>query len=296
MKSRVEIAAGANRRVELASDRHFDQGIGAGMLPQKGIGRAFADLLAGAERWRIWMVLAMFDIRARYRRSRLGQFWITLSMAVTIGALGVVYSAIFKIELAEYLPLVAVSFIAWGLIAALVNDGATVFIESEAYLRSSPLPKSMFIYRMLARNTMIFAHNLVLVPIVMAVFRIVPNWATLLFVPAFFLTLLNGVWIAMVLGTLCARFRDMPPIVSSVVQIAFFVSPVMWGRKQLGAEHQFIADWNPFAVFLELLREPLLGRAPTPHAWLMAMAGTVVGFMVAILFFARFRARIAYYM
>lgn len=265
------------------------------MSNQIGVSRALNDLLDGLSRWRIWVVLAVFDIRGRYRRSKLGQFWITLSMAVTICALAIVYSAIFKIDLAIYLPLVAISFIAWGLIASLINEGATVFIESEGYVRSSPLPKSMFIYRMLARNTMTFAHNLVLVPVVMAVFWIAPTWVTLLFIPAFFLTLLNGLWIAMILGTFCARFRDMPQIVASIVQIAFFVSPVMWGRTQLASEHQAYVNWNPFAVFLELLREPLLGRAPDAHVWAMSGILTVVGFGVALPFFARFRARIAYY-
>lgn len=265
-------------------------------MPSGAMVAALSDLLEGACRWRIWMVLAMFDVRARYRRSRLGQFWITLSMGITICALALVYSTIFKIELAVYLPLIAISFIAWGLIASLVNDGATVFIESEGYLRSSSLPKSMFIYRMLARNTLIFAHNLVLLPLVMAIFGIMPHGATLLFVPAFLLTLLNGIWLALVLGIFCARFRDMPPIVANIVQLAFFVSPVMWERKQLGRNIQFIVDWNPFAVFLELMREPLLGKVPALHWWLMALAVTILGFSVALPFFARFRPRIAFYL
>lgn len=266
------------------------------MRQQTKIEAVLDDLASGVGRWRIWLVLALFDIRSRYRRSKLGQFWITLSMAVTIGSLAVVYSAIFKIELAVYLPLVAVSFIVWGLIASLINEGATVFIESEGYLRSSSLPKSLFVFRMLARNAMMFGHNLLLVPIVMLLFKITPTWQVLLFVPAFLLTMFNGVWIALALGTFCARFRDMPPIVNSIVQIAFFVSPVMWGRKQLGSEHQIIVDLNPFAIFLELLREPLLGRAPQFHIWIGASGITLFGFLVATVFFARYRARIPYYM
>lgn len=266
------------------------------MLINGSLSSALSDLTIGVNQWRIWMVLALFDIRARYRRSKLGQFWITVSMAITILSLALVYSVIFKIELAVYLPLVAISFIVWGLIASLVNDGATVFIEAEGYVRSSPLPKSMFVYRMLARNTMIFAHNLVLVPVVMITFGIIPTWASLIFIPAFFLTILNGVWIAILLGTVCARFRDMPQIVSSAVQIAFFVSPVMWGRAQLGEKHSFVVDLNPFAVFLELLREPLLGKAPTLHIWMAALALTACGYLLAIPFFSRFRSRIAFYM
>jgi ABC-type polysaccharide/polyol phosphate export permease len=269
---------------------------GIGEPPPGRVAAALADLVDGAKRWRIWTVLAWFDIRARYRRSRLGQFWITLSMAVTIAALALVYSAIFKIELAIYLPLVAISFIAWGLIASLLNEGATVFIESEGYLKSAPLPKSMFLFRMLTRNAVVFAHNLVLAPLVMLMFGIVPTWATLLFVPAFLLTMANGLWIAMILGPLCTRFRDMPPIVASVVQIAFFASPVMWFRNQLGDANQAWVMWNPFAVFLELMRESLLGRVPAAHWWLLALGITVVGFVAGFAFFARVRSRVTYYL
>jgi ABC-type polysaccharide/polyol phosphate export permease len=263
---------------------------------QTRIGKGLIDLINGASLWRIWSVLAWFDIKARYRRSIIGQFWITLSMAVTICCLSIVYSVIFKIELAVYLPLMAVSFIAWGLLASLVNEGATVFIEAENYVRSSPLPKSMYIYRMLTRNLIVFAHNLAILPVVMVVFGILPNLATMLFAPALILTILNGGWVAILLGTFCSRFRDMPQIVASVVQIAFFVSPVMWGRTQLGENHQYMINFNPFAIFLELLRQPLLGRTPDTKIWVAAIAITLAGYALAIPFFARFRGRIAYYM
>ncbi len=266
------------------------------MLQMKDFHRAVIDLYDGMAQWRIWTALALFDIKGRYRRSKLGQFWITISMAITVCALGLVYSAIFKIELVVYLPLTAVSFIAWGLIASLVQECATVFIEAEGYVRSSPLPKSLFIFRVLARNSITFAHNLILVPIVMVIFGIAPTWAIFAFFPAFLLSLLNGLWIAMVLGTFCARFRDVPQIVASIVQLAFFVSPVMWGKSQLAAEHQAFIYWNPFAVFLELLRGPILGKTPDPYIWLIAIGITFTGFLIALPFFSRYRARISFYM
>lgn len=258
--------------------------------------KTFSDLIDGLDDWRIWLSLALFDIKARYRRSRLGQFWITLSMGVTIVALAIVYSAIFKIELSIYLPLVSVSFIVWGLIASLINEGATVFIESEGYIRSSPLPKSVFIYRMLCRNIIVFLHNLVLVPIVMICFGIYPKWEMMLFIPAILLILINGLWVAMILGTLCARFRDLPQIVASGVQIAFFVSPVMWGRSQLSSSQSYYVDFNPFAIFLDLLRKPLLGEVASIFIWAAAIGITLAGLIFAILFFSRFRSRIAYYL
>lgn len=257
---------------------------------------AVRDFAEGIAHWRVWLALAFNDIQARYRRSKLGQFWLTISMGVTIAALAVVYSALFRMEIALYIPLIATGFIAWSLISGLITEGAGVFIEAESYLRNAPLAKSNFVFRVIVRNLAIFAHNLVLVPVVMLLFGVTPTLATLLFLPALALTLLNGVWVAVVLGTICARYRDLPPIVASVVQIAFFVSPVMWTRSLLAPEKQFIVTLNPFAAFLELLREPLLGNAPSLTAWLVALVITVAGLVLGFVFFARFRARIAYYM
>ncbi|GGL22770.1 ABC transporter permease [Caulobacter rhizosphaerae] len=265
-------------------------------MSRASLSSAVSDISSGIGAWRIWTALALTDIKTRYRRSLIGQFWITISMGLTIAALAIVYSQIFRISLSVYVPLITVSFICWGLLASFVNDSAMAFLDAEGYIRTSTLPKATFVYRMIARNTVVFAHNLILIPIVMLIFRMVPDWHVLLFVPAFLLTLLNGIWIALILGPISARFRDMPLMVSSLTQIAFFVSPVMWERKQLSAQGQLLVNANPFAIFLELLREPLLGRAPSAYHWAFAIGLTLVGWAAAILLYSRLRARIAFYL
>src|ERR1700753_563438 len=83
---------------------------------------AWRDVSVGIIDWRVWLLLGMNDIRQRYRRSRLGQFWITLAMATTIVSLGFLYAFLFKQTLAEYLPYLGVSFVVWGLISGIVLD------------------------------------------------------------------------------------------------------------------------------------------------------------------------------
>lgn len=257
---------------------------------------AITDLIEGARQWRIWGMLAIADVRQRYRRSRLGQFWLTISMGITIVALGFVYSTIFQIPLDKYLPLIADSLIVWGLISAICNEGATTFIEAEIYIRSAPLPKSVYVYRMLFRNLIIFLHNLIIAPVVMLIFGAMPNWNLLFLLPAVLLTLLTGIWAALILGTLSARFRDLPPIVAALTQIAFFLSPIMWSASQLRGQFSFLTEWNPFAAFLNIMRDPLLGMPPNSQAWGVASFITVVGCIAGTLFYARFRSRISYYL
>jgi len=254
------------------------------------------DIIGGLRYWRIWWLVAVSDIRQRYQRSLLGQFWLTISMGVTIGAIGFVYSVLFNQDLATYLPFLGIGIVCWGLIAGLLTEGCTAFKQSADFMRQSRLPRSVFVYRVLLRNLIVFAHNLVIVALILIVFAVPVGWTILLVVPGLLLTLVTGVWVGLLLGTLCARFGDLPQIIASLVQIAFFVTPVIYRSDAVSGRLWVVTHLNPFASFLALLRDPLLGQVPEATHYAMAALFAVGGFAVTLPIFARFRARIVYWL
>ena len=258
-----------------------DEMAGAPPVPQsmrEHVVAARTDLLRGLTDWRMWLLLGINDIRQRYQRSRVGQFWITLSMLVTIAALGVIYSYLFRISIKEYLPPLAMGMVVWGLISAMVTDACSVFTGAESYLRQVPMPKSIFVHRMLVRNLVTFAHNVVIAPLLYLAFGILPGWPILLAPIGLVIIIINGFWIGLLVGTLCARFRDLPQMVASLMQIAFFVTPVMWRADQLPSRASWVVALNPLASLLRLVRDPLLGRVPDASAYLMGVGLMVAGF------------------
>ena len=259
------------------------------------VSAAGSDLIRGIREWRLWLMLGLDDIRQRYQRSRVGQFWITVSMLVTIVALGVVYSYLFRMSLSEYLPSLTLGIVIWGLISSMAMEATTVFTGAESYLRQVPLPKSIFVHRMLVRNLVTFAHNMTIIPLLYLAFNIRPGWPILLAPIGLVIVTVNGFWIGLLIGMFCARFRDLPQMVASVMQIAFFVTPVMWKADQLPREVAWLDDINPLANLLRLIRDPMLGHVPTPTAYLIGLAMIVVGFSITMPVFARFRARIVYW-
>ncbi len=265
-----------------------------------GFGRHLAlagvDFRRGMKDWRAWLLLGMNDIRQRYRRSRIGQFWITISMAVTIVTLGILYAYLFNQAIQDYLPYLAVGMVAWGTISAIVTDSCVVFTGAEMFLRQVPMPKTVFVHRMLVRNVVILAHNAVILPPLFVVLGVPLGWQALLAIPGLLMVVVNGVWVGLLLGTLCARFRDMPQMVNSLMQIVFYLTPVMWKRAQIVEHMSWLTDYNPFACLLALIRDPLIGAEPRLWDWAVVGLITVLGYLVAIPFFARFRARIIYWL
>jgi lipopolysaccharide transport system permease protein len=101
------------------------------------------------------------------------------------------------------------------------------------------------------------AHSLPLIPIVFLIFGQVPGPEALLAIPGLMLIGINMLAGGLLLGMVCASFRDIPPIVANVVQLAFFVSPILWKPELLGDAMVWMA-FNPFYALLETVRGPLL--------------------------------------
>jgi ABC-2 type transport system permease protein/lipopolysaccharide transport system permease protein len=238
--------------------------------------------------------MGLHDIRQRYRRSFIGPFWITLSMGIMVGALGLLYGTIFKQDMHDSLPFLAAGFISWGLISTLITDGTRVFISAEGLIRQLPAPLSLHVYRLLWGNLITFAHHIWIYVLVAIWFGLNPGWTALVAVPALFLLLLNAFWMALLLGLLSARFRDIPLVVASVVQVMFFITPVIWKPEMLPGR-ALILDLNPFHHLVEIIRAPLLGQLPALENWLAVFIITVVGWALALWFFSAFRWRLAYW-
>ena len=240
------------------------------------------------------MALARLDIRNRYRGSVLGPLWLTLSTAVTFAALGLLYSKLFKMDLHDYLPFLVVSLILWNMFSQLVGEACTSLTTAEGIIRQLPLPYTVHALRCMIRNAVVAAHNLPLILVVFVLLDSLPGIGALLALPGLALFTVNAFALVIFLGMLCARFRDIGPIVATVLQLGFFVSPIIWKPELLGV-HQVWLVLNPFYVVMEVVRGPLLGTPPAALVWVAAGCITLASCGLSFAFFVRFRGRIAFW-
>jgi ABC-type polysaccharide/polyol phosphate export permease len=262
--------------------------------PASRMSLAWRDLLDGSRKPWMWNALALQDIRLRYRGSLLGPFWLTISTLVMVVAMGVIYPLLFHMEVRSYVPYLAVGLIVWQLLSSLINEGCDTFLREQSVIQQVPVPFSVHAFRCVCRNFLVLAHNLVIVPIGMLALGLSVSWATLAVIPGFALIAVNGIWISLLLGMVSARFRDVPPIVASFMQVLFFLTPVMWPVEAVSHSHP-IVNLNPFFAAIDVVRAPLLGVPTAPTSWPILLLLTILGSALGFLFFARFRTRIAYW-
>jgi ABC-type polysaccharide/polyol phosphate export permease len=273
----------------------FDKSIP--ILPQQSQWRlAISDLREAFFAWRIWLLLGWQDIRLRYRRSSLGPFWLTISMGISIYTMGFLYGHLFKVNLQEYYPFLAAGMLIWSLINLLIIDGTNAFIESENYLKQMKLPYAIFILRVVWRSIIIFLHNIIVIIPIIFFFHVHMSLNILLVLPALLLIAINGFFYGIVLAICGARYRDVTQIITSLMQVAFFLTPIMWNKTILPPRYQYLCEFNPFSHFLELLRAPLIGKLPTELSVVVVLAITVMGLIMALYLLARTRRRIIYWL
>ncbi len=267
------------------------------LFPETAAGRlrhAGGDLRGSLRLWRLCWTLGWLDVKLRYRGSVLGPFWLTASIFFIVSSMGAIYAYLFRMNLHDYLPFLSLSLVLWGFISGIINDSTGCFTQSEGMIRAIRMPFTVYAARVVIRNLLVLLHNVVVILVVFTLFRVWPGPAMLQIVPGLALWLLDGVAACILFGALGARFRDIAPIIGSILQIVFFVTPIIWKPDLMRHGQRFLV-LNPFYDLLEIVRRPLLGGALTPEVIWAAIGFSAVLCGMTALLFTRVRARLAYW-
>jgi len=255
------------------------------------------DLLDGLRRWDVFVRMGWFEVKRRYRRTIIGPLWGTLNLTVFILALGTVGGGLLNRNFSDYLPFLATGMILWVMMSTIISESASLFISSHNLFRQMQFSYSILAYALVWRNFVVLLHNLAVYLLVFAltVPHLITVW-TLLAIPGILIVLLNGVWAALLLGMICLRFRDLQQLITTFLQIGIFVTPVFWPPESLSGTRRLVfVELNPLYSLMEVVRAPLLGKAPSDLVYATVLAITVIGWVVTYLFFRHFRKRIAYW-
>jgi ABC-type polysaccharide/polyol phosphate export permease len=239
---------------------------------------------------------AWLDMVCQYRRSRIGPFWETINVAVLVAGLSVVTAGIFGGSIVDKVGYIGLGMIVWSAISSLVMEGCSTFVRNAGHIQATNISIDLYIGRTVFKTFITFGHQLLLYAVGLVLGFVSLRWTSLLALPGLFLIFINGYWIVVVLGFLCARFRDLEPIIRNLLQLAFLVTPIFWSHEQLSARFRyFLVDYNPLYHFIALVRAPLLGEVPQLQSYLIAIALTVFGYIAAYIVYRRMRRRLAFF-
>jgi lipopolysaccharide transport system permease protein len=216
-------------------------------------------------------------------------------MGIMVGLLGTIYGRLFGSTRNEYLPFLTLGFLTWLWMSNTATESTMMFVVANRYIKQTRLPITLFVLRLLARNLIVLAHNFVVYIVVALIVGLRPGWIALLAIPGMLLCLICMFWLSMFFGMLSARFRDFPQIINSLIQVVFYVTPIMWQPEKLGQKRYVFVDFNPVYYFIEIVRAPLMGHMPPEGYWKVTGLITIAITLIVFPIFRRFRSRVAYW-
>ena len=233
---------------------------------------AMRDVFRSAGLWRIWVRLGIQDVRLRFRRSVVGVWWIFLNLAVMIIAIGFIYANLLGQDMKEFIPYLTVGLIAWGYLTNSIVDGGNAFVNSEGYIKQISLPIYVYIYRYFVSITLTACISLIAFLFIAIAYGLSFQPGMLWVVPGLLILMTTSLLLIAIFAHLNARFRDAAHLAAVVMQVLFYVTPVIFPadllrQRKLGV----IIDLNPMYHLLEVVRRPLLsGTAADPVSYVAA--------------------------
>ena len=255
----------------------------------------YNDLVEAMRSPGIWWRFAWLDIRLQYRRTFLGPLWLTLSFLMSGIALSIVYSQLLGIDDEKFFAYLLGGLSIWAFLSAAVMEGCSTFYSMAGMILERRLPLTIYALRLVSRNFITFGHNLIAVLLVFIYFHVSLTPWTLMVIPGLIMLQLNAFWFSILFGIICTRYRDLQQLITVLMTLTFFVTPIFWHKEMLGTRG-IIADGNPFYHMIEIVRSPMLGHEPSWTSWIVVMSITVVGMVITFLVGSKYLRRLAYWL
>lgn len=248
----------------------------------------WTDLKASLRFPQYWTYSTWLRFALKYRKTSLGPLWLLVSPALFVIFLGYMFSQVNSSELHVFVPHLAIGYITWTLVSGYINGGCTVFLRKRSEILQGNMRLTDVVLADNFETLLHYLHQVTIIVCVFLYFNLIPSLYSLYSILGLMLLIYTGFWVTIILGLVGARYRDLVEIVTSVMRICFFITPIIWipldGTG--GALGSFLI-FNPFYHYLELIRAPLLGNAISQLSMIVVIGSNILGTFVMVVAYSK---------
>jgi lipopolysaccharide transport system permease protein len=235
----------------------------------------FRDLVASRDlAWR----LTVRDISAQYRQSMLGLLWAFIPPLLS-ALLFIVLQQKRVVNIPDpgmpYALFVLVGTALWQTFADAVNAPLKVVTQAKPVLAKVNFPREALVLSALYQTLFGFLFKAILIVAVLVHFGVPLRWQSLLALGPVFLLVWLGTAIGLIVTPLGMLITDISLIVTFALQLAFFLTPVVYPPPQ-SFPYSLLATLNPVSPYLLASREMLARGTISNPAQVLAVTGLLV--------------------
>ena len=242
---------------------------------------------------RVWYALAGEDIGDQHRRTALGPLWLLINYLAFAGTFIFVFGR-GDSSMPNYPAYVATGLLIWFYMMEVITQSVSLFVREENFIKGTKLPLTVYVMRLcmqgVIRASYAGAGCLAILIIGGTDISFAWGWSGL----AIVLILAITPAVIIIFAFLGAYFPDSQFIISNVMRIGMFLTPVFWVHDGARGVRHLFYWWNPFTYFLEIVRAPILsGHAPI-NALLFCTTVGLLAWALAIVLLGRLRRQVVF--
>lgn len=242
----------------------------------------------------LW-VLAVRDIKVRYRQTALGALWAVLQPIMTMLVLWVVFGRLARMPSDGYpYPLfVFTALLPWLLFANAVSGATNSLVGSASLIGKVYFPRLFIPLSSLSASLLDFAVSYLALLGLLWLYGITPGLTMFAILPLLFGLTILVVGLGSLLSALTAVYRDFRLVVPFMLQIWFFATPVIYPAALLPERVRWMLFLNPMAGFVEGFRAAIMGRSVDLKSVCVSLAVAILMVVVGVAYFVRVERRLA---
>lgn len=232
------------------------------------------------------------DVRTRFARSRLGAIWMILQPLAQVAIYALILSRVLAAKLPgidnryAYVIYLLAGMLAWSLFAEVVMRCLTIFVDNASLLKKIVFPR-MCLPLIVSGSCLV--NNIVLLAATLGVYSLIGHAPTLawLWLPVLIaVNLAFALGLGLVLGVLNVFIRDVAQVMMVVLQLWFWLTPVVYMASILPTGMYDLMKFNPMYLIVMSFQQVLLwGRTPDLEGLVaIAMVSAVLLGMALVLF------------
>ncbi|HXT52498.1 MAG TPA: ABC transporter permease [Thermoanaerobaculia bacterium] len=248
---------------------------------------AYRDLVA---------TLVVRELTVRYKRSTIGFVWTMLQPMLTMVVLHVVFSTMFRFQLANYPVYVLAGVLFWNFFSQSIISSMNSLRGNAGLLKKLPVPQAVFPLATVAAGVV----NLLLAMIPLFIVLVLtghPLTPSLLFLPvSIAIATLFTLGAGLLLSPLAVFFYDVVEVVGVLMMLAMYATPIFYPMSIVPDRFRWFVRYNPVRSILEVFRDPIFYSKvpPLPHL-IVATSVAIIVFLLGVWSFRRSTDRIPFY-
>lgn len=214
------------------------------------------------QNYRIWLFDAWLEIQGQFRRSTLGPLWISVNGIFFSIGVTLVFSQSSAIPFREYIFYIYTGIWVWQLIQAMIIQGSLSLINASSNLTNLPLHPLIYIIQNSVKQVIIWLFGFPLYVLLAFFTGQEVSWWIILGFFNLVIGLVSLSLVMVVVSYLCLIYRDIHQLIINIMQLMFFLTPIVWIPENSSRVSSILTTFNPISWILSGIREPLRFNSP----------------------------------